>query len=113
MASWDEYLEEARQETGYTGPSVPRHLGGIRAVLKPERLVDLEGELATLEEGDAFEAFLDHWWTQALADSNADAEEKERAIEFADLAISLRARAVSSAGYTQQEVEAMLRDPAS
>ncbi|MFF3709231.1 hypothetical protein [Streptomyces phaeochromogenes] len=45
---------------------------------------------ATLSEGSAFEVFLDHWWTQSLADRATDADAKDLAIDFADLAIALR-----------------------
>lgn len=116
MATWNEVLEEARQGVGFSGPVVPRNLNGIRAALRADRLATLDGELGILSEGAAFDAFLDHWWTQALADSVAEPEEKERAIEFADLAIALRVRAVRAAGgsgYTQAEVEEMLKGVAS
>ncbi|MER6997579.1 hypothetical protein [Streptomyces sp. NPDC000410] len=90
MAAWSEILEEARQDLGFTGEVVPRNLKGIRAALKPERLADLDAELSALSEGAIFDAFLDAWWTQALADSASSVEDRERAIDFADLAISLR-----------------------
>ncbi|MFC8917605.1 hypothetical protein ACFT5C_17710 [Streptomyces sp. NPDC057116] len=113
MAAWQSILEEARETVGFTGHVVPRNLDGIRHALLPERLVDLDRELATLTEGSAFEVFLDHWWTQALADSAVGREDKERAIEFADLAIALRVKQSGATGYTQDEVEAMLGDLAS
>ncbi|MCX4906528.1 hypothetical protein [Streptomyces sp. NBC_00878] len=114
MAAWSEILQEAREAVGFTGPMVPRNLEGIRAALRPDRLPDLDTELATLSEGSAFEAFLDHWWAQSLADTATDANAKALAIDFADLAIALRAKATGGSGtYTQAEVEDMLRGKAS
>ncbi|MFD9218520.1 hypothetical protein ACFWDI_00460 [Streptomyces sp. NPDC060064] len=92
MATWSDILVEARQDLGFTGDMVPRNLQGIRAALKPERLPDLDREPATLSEGPDFVAFLDAWWSQALVDSASGTEGKERALDFADLAISLRVR---------------------
>lgn len=46
----------------------------------------------TLSEGSACEAFLDHWWTQSLADTATDADAKALAIDFAGLAIALRSK---------------------
>ncbi|MEU9960724.1 hypothetical protein [Streptomyces sp. NPDC050982] len=110
MAAWSEILQEAREAVGFTGPVVPRNLEGISAALRPDRLPDLDTELATLSEGSAFEAFLDHWWTQSLADTATDADAKALAIDFADLAIALRAKAAGGSGtYTQAEVEDMLK----
>ncbi|MFS8199390.1 hypothetical protein ACLVWQ_11955 [Streptomyces sp. CWNU-52B] len=93
MTAWSEILQEAREALGFAGQVVPRNLEGIRAAVRPDRLPDLDAELATLSEGSAFEAFLDHWWTQALADTAGDADAKALAIDFADLATALRAKA--------------------
>lgn len=54
-----------------------------------------------------FEAFLNHWWTQALADSAPNEGARSQAIDFADLAVSLYARAVGGPTSTQEQVEAM------
>jgi len=114
MSAWGEAIEEARQQLDFGGSVVPRNLSGIRAALRPDQLVALEDELSTLAQGAAFDAFLDHWWTQALADSASGAHGKELAIEFADLAVALRVRAAGGGlGFTQAEVEAMLKDDAS
>ncbi|WP_328399220.1 hypothetical protein OHS70_20375 [Streptomyces sp. NBC_00390] len=113
MAAWSDILEEARQSLGFAGRVVPRNLEGIRAALRPERLGDLDDELSSLSKGSEFEVFLDHWWTQAMSDSVPDADDKESAIEFADLAIALRVRTAGAPGYTQAQVEEMLRDVAS
>ncbi|MBV1936753.1 hypothetical protein KUF83_09285 [Streptomyces sp. BV286] len=113
MAAWSEILQEAREAVGFTGRVVPRNLEGIRAALRPDRLPDLDAELATLSEGAAFEAFLDHWWTQSLADTATDADAKALAIDFADLVTALRAKATRGGAYTQAEVEDMLKGKAS
>ncbi|MCX4584551.1 hypothetical protein [Streptomyces sp. NBC_01481] len=113
MATWSDILEEARQDLGFTGDVVPRNLKGIRAALKPERLADLDAELSTLSEGAIFEAFLDDWWAQALVDSASGPEDKEQALDFADLSISLRNMRSGGQVYTHAEVEAMLKDIAS
>ncbi|MFF8845812.1 hypothetical protein ACF08N_24350 [Streptomyces sp. NPDC015127] len=113
MAAWGDFLEEARQDLGFTGQVVPRTVEGVRAALLPGRLPEFGAELGTLSEGVEFEAFLNHWWTQAMADSVQDEEGKESAIEFADLAVALRARAAGGPEYSHDDVEKMLKDVAS
>ncbi|MFH8467500.1 hypothetical protein [Streptomyces sp. NPDC017991] len=109
MAAWSDILQEAREAVGFTGHAVPRNLEGIRAALRPDRLPDLDAELATLSEGSAFDAFLDHWWTQALVDAATDVDAQAVAIDFADLATALRAKSAGGGTLTQAEVEDMLR----
>ncbi|MFL1901383.1 hypothetical protein ACJWDR_20040 [Streptomyces tauricus] len=109
MAAWSDILQEAREAVGFGGEVVPRNLEGIRAAVRSDRLPDLDAELATLSEGSAFEAFLDHWWTQALVDAAPDADAQALAIDFADLATALRAKSAEGGTLTQAEVEDMLR----
>ncbi|MEU9186942.1 hypothetical protein AB0D14_20810 [Streptomyces sp. NPDC048484] len=113
MAAWSEILQDAREAVGFTGHVVPRNLEGIRAAVRPDRLPDLDAELATLSEGSAFEAFLDHWWTQALVDAATDVDAQDLAIDFADLATALRAKSTGGGSFTQAEVEDMLKGKAS
>ncbi|WP_328494867.1 hypothetical protein OHS59_20520 [Streptomyces sp. NBC_00414] len=112
MAAWSEILQEAREAVGFTKEVIPRNLEGIRAAVRPDRLTDLEAELAVLSEGSAFEAFLDHWWTQALVDLATDVDAQAVAIDFADLATALRAKSAGGGTFTQAEVEDMLRGKA-
>lgn len=52
--------------------------------------------------------FLNHWWTQAAADSAADADAREQALDFADVAVSLYARVTGGPTTTQAEIEALV-----
>ncbi|MEU1826535.1 hypothetical protein ABZ502_29380 [Streptomyces abikoensis] len=98
---WAAAIRQARDETGYRGPDVPPTVGGIRARLRGERHDEFDAELADVPDGALFEAFLYHWWTQALAD-NADGEEaRQAAIVFADLATALHAEATQGARLNQ------------
>ncbi|MEU5239733.1 hypothetical protein ACH4UR_25250 [Streptomyces lydicus] len=105
---WADAVEQAGEATGYAGEVVPRAVEPIRAHLRAGRHREFDLELGALSQGGAFEAFLDHWWTQALADTALDADARELAVEFADLAIALRVRSEGGPTYTSAEVEQML-----
>ncbi|MEX2982046.1 hypothetical protein [Streptomyces sp. C36] len=109
-ADWAAVCDQARQESGYSGPEPARTVDAIGAALRLDHRADFYAELGTLVDGAAFDVFLDHWWTQALADNARDEAAREAAIDFADLAVSLRARAADGPTYTMAEVEAMLAD---
>ncbi|MDT0441690.1 hypothetical protein [Streptomyces johnsoniae] len=89
-SAWSHAVEEARQQLGFPDPGVTRSVAGVAAALRPERRTEFRAELEALSEGVAFEVFLDHWWTQALADAAPGEEAREETLAFADLAVSLR-----------------------
>ena len=106
-AEWRDAVAEAREATGFTGVSVPRTVDGIGSALRLDRRADFYAELGALADSGGFEAFLNHWWTQAVADSAADADARESALDFADVAVSLFTRAVGGPTSTQAEIEAL------
>lgn len=63
--------------------------------------------MGSLSDPGRFDAFLNHWWTQALADSATEEETRQSAIDFAEVAVSLYARAMGGPASTQEQVEAM------
>ena len=69
---WQNAVTEARETTGFTGEVVPRTVEGIGAALRIDRRTEFYAELGALGDPGGFEAFLNHWWTQALADSAPD-----------------------------------------
>ncbi|MGW6362327.1 hypothetical protein ACWFR5_46000 [Streptomyces sp. NPDC055092] len=75
--------------------------------LRLDHRADFYAELGDLSDPGAFDAFLNHWWTQALADSTTDEETRRAAIDFADVAVSLYARAVGGPTSAQEEIEAI------
>ncbi|MDT3396610.1 hypothetical protein RKE29_08135 [Streptomyces sp. B1866] len=87
---WSRALRQAREDTGFRRAELPRRVDSVRAALSAERQAAFDAELAALSDGVAFEVFLDHWWTQALVDTAGDRTAKEEALDFADLAVSLR-----------------------
>ncbi|MFF4157369.1 hypothetical protein [Streptomyces sp. NPDC001678] len=93
---WAVAIRQARDESGYRGPDVPHTVGGIRAHLREELHGEFDAELVTVPDGALFEAFLYHWWTQSLADIADDEEARQAAIDFADLATGLHAKASGS-----------------
>lgn len=108
---WAAAIRQARDETGYRGPDIPRTVGDIRSGLRDEHHEDFDAELADVADGAMFEVFLYHWWTQALADVAEGESARQAAVDFADLATALHATATSSGRtYTSEEVEAMLRE---
>lgn len=48
--------------------------------------------------------FLDQWWTQAVVDATDDEDSREAALDFADLAVSLRTSAVGDRALSMAEV---------
>ncbi|MFE7276034.1 hypothetical protein [Streptomyces sp. NPDC057623] len=105
---WQNAVAEARQATGFTGGVVQRTVGSIGAALRLDRRADFYSELGALADSGGFEAFLNHWWTQALADAAPDGEAREQAIDFADVAVSLFARAVGGPTSTPSEIDAIV-----
>ncbi|MER6916025.1 hypothetical protein ABT354_30490 [Streptomyces sp. NPDC000594] len=110
---WAGALEEAREATGYSGEIIPRTVGAVRSAVRPGRHAEFDRELGALDRGAAFDVFLDHWWTQALADSALDEDSQELALEFADLAVALHVRGQGGPAYTPAEIERMITGAAS
>lgn len=111
-ATWHEALADAERQIGHTLPTVvDRTVTGIGDALPLAHRNAFYNELAALGEGDRFEAFLDNWWTQAIA-SAADPADRERAIDVADLTVSLWAlhTRTSEREMTNEQVEALLND---
>ncbi|KUO19688.1 hypothetical protein [Streptomyces dysideae] len=105
---WQHAVAEAREATGFTGAVVQRTVEGIGAALRLDHRAAFYAELGTLSGSGGFEAFLNHWWTQALADSAPGEEAREQAIDFADVAVSLYARATGGPTSTQAEIDAIV-----
>lgn len=106
-AEWQSAVSEAQEATGFTGDIVQRTVDGIGFALRLDRRADFYTELGSLSDSGGFEAFLNHWWAQALADSAPDEATREQAIDFADVAVSLYARATSGPTFTQDEIDAI------
>ncbi|MFC4501354.1 MULTISPECIES: hypothetical protein [Streptomyces] len=107
-AEWQNTLTEAREATGFTSEVVPRTVDGVGAALRLDHRADFYTELGALADSGGFEAFLNHWWTQALADTAPDEEAREQAIDFADVAVSLYARATGGPTSTPAEINAIV-----
>ncbi|MGW5210487.1 hypothetical protein ACWEQO_04530 [Streptomyces sp. NPDC004051] len=107
-AEWWEAVTEAREATGFTGEAVPRTVDGIGAVLRIDRRAEFYTELGALGDADGFDAFLNHWWTQALADAAPHKDAREQAIDFADAAVSLHARLTDGPTATQAEINTLV-----
>ncbi|MEV6588276.1 hypothetical protein [Streptomyces acidicola] len=107
-AKWQTAVAEAQEATGFTGEVVQRTVDGIGTALRLDHRADFYTELGALADSGGFEAFLNHWWTQALADSAPDEDARERAIDFADLAVSLYARSAGGPTSTHTEIEALV-----
>ncbi|WP_172638964.1 hypothetical protein [Streptomyces tailanensis] len=105
---WQDAVAEALEVTGFTGEVVQRTVDGIGAVLRLDHRAEFYTELGALADSGGFDAFLNHWWTQALADSAADPDAREQAIDFADVAVSLYTRAMGGPTSTQAEIEALV-----
>src|SRR5689334_10871774 len=86
---WQDAVAEAREATGFMDEVVQRTVDGIGAALRLDHRAGFHTELGALADSGGFDAFLNHWWTQALADSATDEDARERAIDFADVAVSL------------------------
>ncbi|MGW1077578.1 hypothetical protein [Streptomyces sp. NPDC002537] len=108
---WDHILSEAREHSGYTGPVPARTVAAIESALAEVRHRAYRDELERLGDGAAFDAFLDDWWVQAVAD-NADEDSREAAVDCADIAIALHVKASPGPTYTAAEVDAMLAEDA-
>jgi hypothetical protein len=104
---WQISVVEAREATGFTGEDISRSVNAIGEALRLDHRGDFYAELGSLSDSGRFDAFLNHWWTQALADSAANEETRQAAIDFADVAVSLYARAVGGPTSTQEQVEAL------
>ncbi|WP_254389853.1 hypothetical protein [Streptomyces sp. AC550_RSS872] len=105
---WQDAVAEAREATGFTDAVVQRTVDGIGAALRLDHRAGFYTELGALADSGGFDAFLNHWWTQALADSATDEDAREQAIDFADVAVSLYARAAGGSTSTQAEIEALV-----
>ncbi|MEV6168100.1 hypothetical protein AB0L99_07725 [Streptomyces sp. NPDC051954] len=105
---WREAVAEAREATNFTGEVTQRTVDGIGTALRLDHRAAFYTELGALANSGGFEAFLNHWWTQAVADSAADGDAREQAIDFADVAVSLYARATGGPTSTQAEIEALV-----
>ncbi|MFH8615014.1 hypothetical protein ACH4E8_08035 [Streptomyces sp. NPDC017979] len=106
---WAGAVREAQEATGFRGEVVVRTVEAVRKAVSAARHAEFDQELGALDGGGAFDAFLDHWWTQALADVAPTEDAREHAIDFADLAISLHVRAKGGPTYTSTEVEQMIK----
>ncbi|WP_031484268.1 hypothetical protein [Streptomyces bicolor] len=105
---WQNAVAAAREATGFAGSVVERTVDGIGSALRLDHRADFYTELGALADSGGFEAFLNHWWTQALADAAPDADAREQAIDFADVAVSLFARAAGGPTSTQSEIDAIV-----
>ncbi|RLV09055.1 hypothetical protein CTZ27_06835 [Streptomyces griseocarneus] len=95
-------LGEAREQSGYSGPVPARTVAAIGAALTENRRRTYRDELERLGDGAAFDAFLDDWWVQAVADS-ADEDSREAAVDCADIAIALLVKANPGPTFTTAE----------
>ncbi|MFI8088836.1 hypothetical protein ACIF9R_11030 [Streptomyces sp. NPDC086080] len=105
---WQDAVTEAQDTTGFTGNVVPRTVEGIGTALRIDRRTEFYAELSALGDPGGFDAFLNHWWTQALADSAPDGDAREQAVDFADVTVSLYARLVEGPTATQAEINAFV-----
>lgn len=105
---WQEAVAEPREATGFTGSVVQRMVDGIGAALRLDHRADFYTELGVLADSGGFEAFLNRWWIQALADTALDEHAREQAIDFADVAVSLFARAAGGPMSMQSEIDAIV-----
>ncbi|MFJ8637036.1 hypothetical protein [Streptomyces sp. NPDC093568] len=108
VIEWRDAVTEAKEATGFSGEVVPRTVDGIGSALRLDHRADFYTELGALADSAGFDAFLNHWWTQALADSAGDGDAREQAIDFADVAVSLYARTTGGPTSTQAEIEALV-----
>ena len=108
MDTWPEAIARAQESLGYRDPGVARTVAGVLSALRPEHRDAFHADLETLASGMAFEVFLDQWWTQAVVDGSHDEESREAALEFADLAVSLRIRAGGGPSLSTAEVEELV-----
>ena len=104
---WQLSVVEARKATGFTGEDISRSINAIGEALRLDHRADFYAELGSLSDPGRFDAFLNHWWTQALADSATDEETCQSALDFADVTVSLYARAMGGPTSTREQVEAM------
>ncbi|MBZ9641956.1 hypothetical protein [Streptomyces sp. PSKA30] len=107
-AEWQNAVAEAQEATDFKGDVVQRTVEGIGTALRLDHRAAFYTELGSLSDSGRFEAFLNHWWTQALADSAPDKGTREQAIDFADVAVSLYARAIGGPTSTQAEIDAII-----
>ena len=105
---WQNAVTEAQQATGFTGDVLPRTVDGIGTALRLDHRAGFYAELGTLSDSGRFDAFLNHWWTQALADSAPDEHARAQAIDFADVTVSLYARFTDGPTASQAEIEALV-----
>ncbi|WP_052745314.1 hypothetical protein [Streptomyces sp. WM6386] len=101
-------VAEAREATGYTADVIQRTVDSVGAALRLDHRADFYTELGSLSDSGGFEAFLNHWWTQGLADSIPDEDTREQAIDFADVAVSLYARTTGGATSTSAQIDAII-----
>ncbi|WP_406475712.1 hypothetical protein [Streptomyces sp. NBC_01615] len=107
-AEWQRAVGKAREATGFTGEDIPRTVDAIGAALRLDHRGEFYTELGTLADAGRFEAFLNHWWTQALADSATEEKARTAAIDFADATVSLYARASGGPTSTQAQIDAIV-----
>lgn len=106
--AWREVVREAAEELGHRDPGIPRTVAGIQDALRPELRDEFLAELGTLSDGGPFEVFLDHWWTQVVVDAATDEQGRDAALDFADLAVSLRILSDGRPPVPTAEVEALI-----
>ncbi|EDY50411.1 hypothetical protein [Streptomyces clavuligerus] len=109
-ANWAGAVGTAREASGFGGEAVVRTVAAVRAAVRPERRAEFDRELGAVGGGGAFDVFLDHWWIQALVDAAPDEGAREAAVEFADLAVALRARGEGGPTRSAAEIEQMLAE---
>ncbi len=90
--AWATALRQAAEQLGHPVPAIPRTVAGITGALSEQRRDEFRAELDAIADGISFEVLLDTWWTQAVVDSAEGEDARERALEVADLAVSLRNR---------------------
>lgn len=96
VQGWADAVRDAREATGFDGEVIARTVAAVREAVSAGRHTEFDQELGALDGGGPFDAFLSHWWTQALADTAPDEVARERATNFADLAITLQVRSLSA-----------------
>ncbi|XES00766.1 hypothetical protein HEP87_60800 [Streptomyces sp. S1D4-11] len=112
-AEWRNAVAEAQEATGFRGEIVRRTVEGIGTALRLDHRADFYSELGTLADSGGFEAFLNHWWTQALADSAPNEEARGEAIDFADVTVSFYAQTAGGPTSSQAEIDALVAGAAS
>lgn len=72
MEAWQASVNQAREETGYHGPDIPRTPNAIGEALRLDRRAEFYNAVAAASDGNAFEGVINLWWPQAVIDSAAE-----------------------------------------